>query len=270
MNLYLLAIGLAVIAAFADVVGGCLTMMKKQASKQTLLYFTALAAGFILSAAILDRVPEAMEKNPHGALYILIGFLVLYLIENLFSIHAHSQEEVESKAGYTEHGHSLVGRQICDGDCLISPTASYAAIVGLVIHTFFDGVAIAAGFSMGIHTGVLMFLAVIFHKLPEGFSASSLMLASDQSRNVAFSSAVLLGISTIAGAVFAYFVSHGNETIARVLLTLATGSFLYIGASDLIPATSAGRNKVSVLFVILGVILFYISLKILEMAGFSV
>src|SRR4029077_2918978 len=77
--------------------------------------------------------------------------------------------------------------------------ASYAALLGLVIHTFFDGVAIASGLLVSAWLGGVIFTAVFLHKLPEGFTVASLMLASGQSRRVAFVSSAILGGATLAG-----------------------------------------------------------------------
>jgi zinc transporter ZupT len=77
--------------------------------------------------------------------------------------------------------------------------ASYAALLGLVIHTFFDGVAIASGLLVSTSLGVVIFLAIFLHKLPEGFTVASLMLASGQSRRAAFWSSAILGGATLLG-----------------------------------------------------------------------
>src|SRR5208283_3087701 len=77
--------------------------------------------------------------------------------------------------------------------------ASYAALLGLGIHTFFDGVAIASGLLVSTSLGLVIFLAIFLHKLPEGFTVASLMLASGQSRRMAFLSSAMLGATTLLG-----------------------------------------------------------------------
>ena len=69
----------------------------------------------------------------------------------------------------------------------------------LGIHTFFDGVAIASGLLVSTWLGGVIFFAVFLHKLPEGFTVASLMLASGQSRRAAFVSSVILGANDFAG-----------------------------------------------------------------------
>ena len=71
--------------------------------------------------------------------------------------------------------------------------------MGLVIHTFFDGIAIASGFIVSNWLGWVIFLAIFLHKIPEGFTIASVMLASGQSRRIAWGASMLLGAATLAG-----------------------------------------------------------------------
>jgi len=100
-----------------------------------------------------------------------------------------------------------------------------------MIHTFFDGIAIASGFIVSDWLGWLIFFAVFLHKIPEGFTIASVMLASGRSRKMAWFGSVLLGLATMAGvltmALFRHHVDSG--------LPLAAGVTIYVAASDLIP-----------------------------------
>ena len=109
--------------------------------------------------------------------------------------------------------------------------ASRSALVGLAIHTFFDGVAIASGFLISAGLGTIVFLAILLHKIPEGFAISSLMLAGGGSRGSAFLGAVTLGASTVAG-VLLMGVLH--RAVAYTL-PISAGVTLYVAASDLMP-----------------------------------
>lgn len=271
-----LSLILALVAGLADVVGGFLTLSGRRGPLISLHHTTGLAAGFIVAAALLDRVPEAVTvTNPRGAWLILVGFLAIYLVENLFSTHAHLHEDedhvVDPRAGEHGHGHALVS-EFQPEECLISPAASNAALVGLLLHTLFDGVAIAAGFMASPHTGAIMFLAVIFHKMPEGFSVAALMLAAGRGSRFALLASGMLGVSTFLGAVLVTALVHtqaavAQQTWAQAMLSLATGTFLYIGCSDMIPATNQGGDRRAVAMVVLGVLLFVGASVALQMLG---
>ncbi len=103
--------------------------------------------------------------------------------------------------------------------------------------------------------GLLVFLAVFLHKLPEGFSMSAIMVSAARGRLTAFLAAVSLACSTLAGAIWVITATERSAT--GMFLALATGSFLYIGASDMIPAT-ASKDRVNILLVILGGALVYL------------
>ncbi len=110
-------------------------------------------------------------------------------------------------------------------------TPGYSVLLGLIIHTFFDGIAIASGFIVSNWLGWIIFLAIFLHKIPEGFTVASVMLASGQSRGMAWGASMLLGAATLAGvltmALLRHQVSFG--------LPLSAGVTIYVAASDLIP-----------------------------------
>ena len=122
---------------------------------------------------------------------------------------------------------------------------SASALVGLLLHTFFDGVAIASGFAVSPSLGFLVFMAILLHKLPEGLAISSLFLAAGQGRRRALLAAAALGAATIAGVALTSRIAalrdHG--------LALSAGVTLYVGMSNLVPEFRArGGWRLSVAF----------------------
>ncbi len=112
--------------------------------------------------------------------------------------------------------------------------ASYAALLGLGIHTFFDGVAIASGLLVSTWLGGMIFIAIFLHKLPEGFTVASLMLASGHSRRPRSCRVGDPGRDDPAGHGL-MFVSAAPLSYA---LPISAGVTLYVAASDLIPKSN--------------------------------
>lgn len=251
-------IALSTIAGLANVLGGYLSLIKKEISRRFLIYSIAVGAGFILSRAFLGMVPEVINQNiPFGAALILVGYFVTYVIENIFASHAHEDDI---------HHHGLI-EALHESEPLVSGPASWACLTGLVIHTFFDGASIVSSFNIDYSSGVLMFFAVIMHKLPEGFSISSIMLAAGKSRWVSFFTSLLLMFSTFFGAVITFWFGIINKEHSTAILALSTGSFIFVGASNLIPATQKGEYRTAVLFSLLGVGLYYLTAHLLSISG---
>src|ERR1700716_3356366 len=212
MNAILISILLGLTAAAANVFGGAI-IVQRHWERRYLRYFVALGAGFMLATAVVEMVPEGLELRGRGAAFlILLGYLIVHFFEHTVTPHFHFGEETH----HDEFIHSHKG---------------YSVLFGLVIHTFFDGIAIASGFLVSNWLGWLIFFAVFLHKIPEGFTIASVMLASGRSRKVAWFGSVLLGLATMAGvltmALFRHHVDSG--------LPLAAGVTIYVAASDLIP-----------------------------------
>jgi zinc and cadmium transporter len=241
----LVALLLGLTAAGANVLGGSL-IAHRQWSRQYLKYFIALGAGFMLATAILEMIPESLRlRNERGSVFfkgvfpndwdavfvfVLAGYLLVHFFEHTVAPHFHFGEE-------THH------------DKISHAHASYAALLGLVIHTFFDGVAIASGLLVSTWLGGLIFIAIFLHKIPEGFTVASLMLASGQSRAAAFGSAVILGGATLAGMALMFAL---RSAVADAL-PFAAGVTLYVAASDLIPEVNHEPGISVALLVFLGV-----------------
>jgi ZIP family zinc transporter/zinc and cadmium transporter len=207
-----LSIFLGFTAGAANIVGGAL-LARREWEQRYLKYFMALGAGFMLATSITEMVPASvsMEGGRAGFL-VLLGYLIIHLCEHVISGHFHFGEE-------THH------------DEFISHHKSTTILLGLVIHAFFDGIAIASGFLVSNWLGWVVFLAIFLHKIPEGFTVSSIMLASGRTTLRAFAASVILGMGTLLG-VFTMVVFRHDVAIG---LPISAGVTIYVAASDIVP-----------------------------------
>jgi ZIP family zinc transporter/zinc and cadmium transporter len=207
-----LSLLLGTIAALADVAGG-LVLVRARGVERYLRYFVALGAGFLMSTAVIEMAPESIRISPRmGPVLIMAGYCAVHLLEHTINAHFHFGEET--------HAHEfLSGRTV------------YSVLGGLSVHALFDGVAIGSGFVVSSWLGWLIFLAILLHKMPEGFTMASVMLASGRSRSMAFYSAVALAAATLAGVLVI-------ELVPQWLpygLPVSAGVALYVAATDLVP-----------------------------------
>jgi ZIP family zinc transporter/zinc and cadmium transporter len=136
---------------------------------------------------------------------------------------------------------------------MLKPSAAYLAVLGLGVHTLFDGVAIAAGFMVAPTLGLLLFLAVVLHKVPEGFTVASITLASGHSRVAAFLAGTTLGVLTVVGAVATSLLAGRHIGYA---LAVSAGTTIYVAASDLIPEVNREGGPALAWTVFGGLVLF--------------
>jgi ZIP family zinc transporter/zinc and cadmium transporter len=225
-----LTIILGLTAAMADGVGG-LIIIQRHWERRYLRYFVAVGSGFMLATALVEMLPESLRISPkHAPAFLLLGYFLVHFFEHTVVPHFHFGEETH--AGEFIHTHK-----------------SYSVLLGLVVHTFFDGIAIASGFLISNWLGWVIFIAVFLHKIPEGFTVGSVMLASGRSRRMAFTSSVILGASTLLGVL----AMRAFAPMLHVGLPLSAGVTLYVAASDLIPEVNKEPGIRMALLVFVGV-----------------
>ena len=235
MHPVLLSLLLGTTAAAANVFGGTI-IVKRNWDHSYLKYFVALGAGFMLATAVLEIIPASFDLREKDApLLILAGYLITHFFEHTVTPHFHFGEETHR-------------------DQFVAPHKGFSVLLGLVIHTFFDGIAIASGFIISNWLGWVIFLAVFLHKIPEGFTIASVMLASGRSRRLAWGASVLLGAATFAGVLtMALLKRH-----VGIGLPMSGGVTIYVAASDLMPEVNREPGGKMALVVLLGVAIFFL------------
>jgi zinc and cadmium transporter len=200
----------ALVAALGNVVGALAVTRRAALGLQVIEHFVAFGAGFMLAVAMVEILPEAFARSGAAApALVLGGYLAVHLTQHTVTPHFHFGEETHA----------------------VRRLAGTSALVGLLLHTFFDGVAIASAFLVRPALGVMVFIAILLHKLPEGVTISSLYLAVGRTRGQAVGAAGLLGMATLAGVLVtdqaSFLVHHG--------LALSAGVTIYVAASNLVP-----------------------------------
>jgi zinc and cadmium transporter len=235
MNAIVLSLLLGATAALANVFGGAV-LVQKHWERRYLKYFMALGAGFMLATAIVEMVPASLaQSGERGAFLILIGYLLIHFFEHTVTPHFHFGEE-------THH------------DEFVHSHKSISVLVGLVIHSFFDGIAIASGFLVSSWLGWIIFFAVFLHKIPEGFTITSVMLASGRSRSKSWGASVMLGAATFAG-VLLMAMTRQAVTIG---LPISAGVTIYVAATDLMPEVNREPGVRMALVVFVGVAMLFL------------
>jgi ZIP family zinc transporter/zinc and cadmium transporter len=212
------------VAALANVAGALAVSHRVTRGLVLIEHSVAFGAGFMLAVAITEVLPAAFSRSGTTApVLVLAGYLAVHLTQHTVTPHFHFGEETH----------------------VVRPVAGTTALLGMLLHTLFDGVAIASAFVVGPALGVLVFLAIAIHKLPEGVTIASLMMAAGQSPRAAVASAALLGGATVAGVL----VTDALSVLATHGLALAAGVTLYVAASNLVPEFQGKRGwKVPVAF----------------------
>ena len=142
-----LAAGLGLVAAAGNLVGGYFVVRQGLAAAVLAVFFGAgrRIHGGSGVCRCDSRVDQAGGRAV-AAVFVLIGYFLVHLFEHTIAPHFHFGEETHSEEVSHHHARTTV-------------------LLGLTIHTFFDGVAIAAGFLVSVWLGSDDFRGGVFPQI---------------------------------------------------------------------------------------------------------
>jgi zinc transporter ZupT len=227
---------LPIIFALSTLVSTGLGGMAAVRFRDRLHLLLGFSSGAVLAVALFDILPEVFKLNG-GASYMPVaaaGFLAFFALERYTALH-----------GAREHAHLPTTHE---------QELGALSAAGLTLHSFLDGVAIGVGFQTSMQIGILIAMGIIAHDLSDGLNTVTVVLAHGNplSRAMFWLALDMLAPVLGAAATFLFPLSGGLPWI----LAFFVGSFLYIGASDLLPearehdspwiavATSAGMAAI--------------------------
>lgn len=203
------------IAALFTMMGGAIPLAHRRLSKKALGVLIAFSGGMLLSTGLNHMIVDSFGiLGAHAMLCASLGFLLMYGLEKVTMIHACREEDC--------HVHHFGG----------------AALMGIGFHSFLDGFAIAVSLKFDMALGTMVLLAVLLHRLPDGFSIATVMLANQYPARKAWAVLSLLAGLAVAGTLaglVSVFNSLTVEHYLSIAIGISAGTFIYIATSDLIP-----------------------------------
>lgn len=228
----------ALLASLATLFGGWLVVRFLQGRASTMRLISGVAAGYLLSAALVRIIPESLEQGGEGTAYwVLGGFLLVHVMEHGITSHFHYGEETHMEGG---------------------PMTGIMALVGLSLHSFMDGLALAAAVHSSSNLGLFMFMALLLHRIPEGATISSIFLVRGFGRRGALLASAGLAAATLIGAMS----QSGLHLRPAPVLALAGGLVIYVASSDLLPQVQKEQGWKSTLALLTGFGMFLITAMI--------
>lgn len=230
-----------IVVSLISLVAAVPLLLKKKISTNFLLFLLSVSVGVLLSTVFMDFLPEITEHTyTLGlALYILLGFLVMFILEKF--VHYHHNKKCED----AECGHSHAYH--------LAPVN----LMGDAIHNFIDGLVIAGSYAVNISLGITATISIIFHEIPQEIADFGVLLYSGMSKKKALLFNFLSAGTAIAGAVVGIFLIDKSHGFTEFIIPFAAGNFIYIGASNLVPQLhrqcGLKETTIHILAIILGI-----------------
>jgi zinc and cadmium transporter len=217
------ALGLSVVGSIGGLLVASLLLLFPAAVRGRVVpSLVSYAVGTLLGAAALGLMPQALESlaPPQAFITLLAGILTFFILEKLVLL---------------RHCHD-------DADCHVHQSTVTLVIIGDAVHTFVDGVTIAATTLVSIPLGVSTALAAIAHEIPQEAGDFGILLSAGRSRKQALILNATSALGGLAGAAAMLLLGSALPNVAPYVLAFAAGNFLYVAMADLIPHLHRGET----------------------------
>jgi len=196
-------------------------------------YFICFAAGVLISASFLHLIPKALSMNSDAPIWLLVGFLGLYLFNRFLTVLV-CHRDPEKK----EYAIGLV------------PT------VGIGFHSLIDGFIYSIAFTVSILTGYLATIGMVLHEFPEGIITFLLLVKGGFGERRAMLLAFIAAAATTpVGMLVSYpLIGRMQGPTLGALLSLSAGALIYVGATHLLPKAEQEQRKYSLVALAGGVL----------------
>ena len=205
----------SILGSIGAIIGAALLLLFPERTRKTLLpCLLSYATGTLLGAAFLGMIPHGLQQATPIAISgtVLIGIVIFFTLEKL-----------------------IIWRHCHDTECEVHSAAAPLILVGDAFHNFVDGFVITAAFLTSVPLGIAASLAVIAHEIPQEVGDFAILLDNGYSKKRALFMNTLSSLTTLPGAMIAYFFLGTAQEAVPFILALSAASFIYIAVADLVP-----------------------------------
>ncbi len=224
-----------IISVLGPVIGSAIGVAKKP-SAGFLYNMLCFAAGVMLAISFLELIPQGIRLGSVGICIagLVLGSLVMYALDILIP-HIHPEFCAQ------EQGRNL-------------QRTSIYLIMGIFLHNFPEGMAIAVGSATEIRVSFIIALAIAVHNIPEGICTSAPYFHTTGARLRSFLISSSTAVPLLLGFIIAQYLYKSISSQMIGFISGATaGLMIYISSDELIPNACLGTDHKTIFSLIAGV-----------------
>jgi zinc transporter, ZIP family len=211
---------LIILLGLAGPIIGSLIGVLKKPSENFMFNMLAFAAGVMLAISFLELIPSSIRLSQLWicSIGILAGVLAMYSLDKILP-----------------HIHPTLCRP--ESGSAFEKTSIFL-MVGIFLHNFPEGMAMAAGTFNGAKDALIVALAIAIQSIPEGICTSAPYYYCTKKRLKSFLLSSSTAIPLILGFLLTRFFLQGMPPMITGFIIAATaGVMVYISADELIPVS---------------------------------
>ena len=236
----------AISGGLSAFIAGGFMLLPARRRNALLPHLVSFATGALLGAALLALLPHALDSGAgaHGIGIALAGGIIAFFVLEKAVLWRHCHVDACEAHGPQDHHRDRASATLI--------------LWGDAFHNILDGVLIAAAFLTDPHLGVVTTVAVFAHEIPQEVGDLAILLNGGMSRRRALTLNVAVSLTSIAGAIVAWYLLAKALQWLPYALAIAAASFLYVAVADLIPGlhrrVDAKTSVQQVVLITLGIV----------------
>ena len=236
----------AISGGLSAFIAGGFMLLPARRRNALLPHLVSFATGALLGAALLALLPHALDSGAgaHGIGIALAGGIIAFFVLEKAVLWRHCHVDACEAHGPQDHHRDRASATLI--------------LWGDAFHNILDGVLIAAAFLTDPHLGVVTTVAVFAHEIPQEVGDLAILLNGGMSRRRALTLNVAVSLTSIAGAIVAWYLLAKALQWLPYALAIAAASFLYVAVADLIPGlhrrVDAKTSVQQVILITLGIV----------------
>jgi ZIP family zinc transporter len=195
------------------------------------------AAGVMLGISFLELIPESIHISSVGVCVggLVTGSLVMYGVDRIIP-HIHPELCAQEQG------------------CNLQRTSVYL-ILGIFLHNFPEGMAIAIGAVTEVKVSFIIALAIAIHNIPEGICTSAPYYHTTGNRLKSFLVSSSTAVPILIGYLLArHLFTYITPMVIGFIIGATAGLMIYITVDEIIPNSCAGNDHQTIFYLLSGII----------------
>ena len=220
----------AAVGALGTGLGAVIVFFIRIRGKRLSAVLMGLSAGFMLSVALCDMLPESVESAgwPLALIWFLVGAAALFLVNRFLPHHDVAAPEGERLV------QELRQKRLVRSGLLLA--------VGIAVHNLPEGLALGSGLVSASGFGIGLAVLLFIHNIPEGMGLAVPLKLGGVKYSRIFLAAVLAALPMAAGALAGALVGNISPIVLGGSVAFGGGAMLCLTFSELLPQ-AAGLSK---------------------------
>jgi len=248
------------LSAFAGIFGMGLgglvaAVILKEPSEKVMCWMLSFAGGIMIGIVCFGIIPEAAEiSNTMIAITgLIIGVVIIMILNRIVDNMSHTDNgdlSVHHTHGELYHVGSVFENR---SKMLRSGVIMFIAIA---LHNLPEGLAIGAGGTYDFQLGVILAIMIALHSIPEGMAVAALLLAGGVGKWKVVLITALAGVPVIIGGFIGILVGGISDVAVAISLSIAGGAMLYVVFGEIIPQSIVmTKTRIATIITLAGIII---------------